>query len=300
MKKITLLIFGYVISLTSFSQTIPNAGFETWYTSSLPQNWITSDLLGKLIDSSYSGVSVSQTNQSYAGTSAVKMETIIDNGDTISGSIWSVDSIVQLLQGSAGFSYSTRSANLQAYYKFSPTGNDSAYVVVEMTKWNTTTNMRDIVASGGYFIGNSASSYTLLNIPLTYYLNNVNPDSAIIIAGIGAGPASQKHVGTTFYLDALSFTGNVPLGINESENNKYVKLYPNPFNNSATINIDATIKLNSASIVVYDILGKEIKTINNISNNNITLEKGELPTGIYFYKLINNQITVSTGKFMIE
>jgi hypothetical protein len=314
MKKITLLLLCSAFSLTVFSQTIPNAGFETWVTNTelaqsymLPQHWISSDMFQNAFDSLYTGVSVTKSTQSYAGSFAVKMETVISHNDTVSGTILSADSFSQLIGSafgdgtSSGFPDAVLSANLQAYYKFSSTGNDYAFIALTMTKWNTTTHMRDTLVDLEHDITSNALSYTLLNVPITYTISE-NPDTVFIASGIsGPGSNGTSHVGTTFYLDAMSFTGTVPLGVDELKaDNKYVKLYPNPFSNSTTISIDPAIKLNNTSIVITDVLGKEVKTMSNINNNQVTLEKGDMPTGIYFYKLINNDVETANGKFIVK
>ncbi len=307
MKKITLLLLS-CSSLAGFSQAIPNSGFETWINNTelpqayeVPQGWISDDMIRSGFDPAYTGISVSKSTQSYSGSFAVKMETIINNGDTVSGTIYSVQSLVEFFSylfsenAAIGFPYSDRPANLQGYYKFNSVGNDSAGIAIEMYKWNTITGVSDIIAFGEYSIGANASSYTVFNLPITY-MNSESPDTVVIFAGING-----SHVGTTFYIDALSFTGTAPIGIDELySDNKYVKLYPNPFSNSASINIDIAVKLNNASIRIFDISGKEVKTINNINKNLVILEKGEMTAGLYFYKLLNNSSEVYNGKFIIR
>ena len=304
-KKITLLLLS-CSSLAVFSQAIPNSGFETWINNTelpqaheLPQGWISGDMINSLFNSAYTGISVTKSTQSYSGSFAVKMETVINSGDTVGGDIESYQSISDFTNifsgGTVGFPYSIRSANLQGYYKFNSVGNDSAYIYIGMTKWNTTTGAREILVETEYIIGANASSYTLFNLPITY-MNSESPDTVLILAGI-TGPGNLKsHVGTTFYIDALSFTGTDEL----YSDNKYVKLYPNPFSNSASINIDIAVKLNNASIRIFDISGKEVKTINNINKNLVILEKGEMTAGLYFYKLLNNSSEVYNGKFIIR
>lgn len=311
MKKITILFLSCTTSFAGFSQAIPNAGFETWVNNTeltqsymLPQGWMSGDMVNKVFNSAYTGVSVSKSTQSYSGSFAVKMETVINSGDTVGGSVMSFSSINDFAGifngGNLGFPYSIRSTSLKGYYKFNSIGNDAAYINVSMTKWNTTTNTRDVLVEASYDITANAATYTLFDLPITY-LDSESPDTVLIDAGIN-GPVNQKsHVGTTFYLDALSFTGTAPVGLDELySDNRFVKLYPNPFNNSAIISIDIAVQLNNASIIIFDILGKEVKTINNINKNEVILEKGEMSAGLYFYKLLNNSSEVSNGKFIIR
>ncbi|MBI4929685.1 MAG: carboxylesterase family protein [Bacteroidetes bacterium] len=74
---------------------------------------------------------------------------------------------------------------------------------------------------------------------------------------------------------------NVVLG---AEN---VSLYPNPASESFQLTIaDARGKTFSADIT--DITGRKIQQI-NFSGHNITIERGNIPAGIYFLKLISNE-----------
>jgi len=64
--------------------------------------------------------------------------------------------------------------------------------------------------------------------------------------------------------------------------------YPNPFNPSTTISF--SIPENGiVKLIVYDILGKEIRTLINdykqSGNYNITFNGSNLPSGVYFYRL---------------
>ena len=45
--------------------------------------------------------------------------------------------------------------------------------------------------------------------------------------------------------------------------------------------------------------GQKIKTINDISGDQIKIERENLSTGIYFYELKQDKKTISTGKLII-
>jgi len=313
MKIKLLFLISCLLGATAFSQ-IPNSGFETWgnnnesgHSYQLPIHWISEDMISNSFNPSYTGISSSQSSQSYSGNYAIKLETAINNGDTVGGGIYSCDSLTQLFQSwgwigskAAGFPYSGRPANLQGYFKSSLVGNDSIRMVVVLSKWNPTTQMIDFVGECVSYFGGNSSSYTQFNLPITYNYNII-PDTAYIEIGLRGANGKKTHVGSVVHIDALSFSGNVPIGINEiTKENKSVKLYPNPFASSATITIDPTVKLNMANLIVYNVLGEEIRTINNINNNTITLEKDDMSSGVYFYKLVNSNSEIATGKFIIE
>ena len=89
------------------------------------------------------------------------------------------------------------------------------------------------------------------------------------------------------------------IGINQigTEVPKVYKLYqnfPNPFNPSTTINFDI-IKQGNVSIVLYNILGQEVKTIMNADMQpgkyKLTFSADDFASGVYFYRIKTNDFT---------
>lgn len=92
----------------------------------------------------------------------------------------------------------------------------------------------------------------------------------------------------------------VVTGINEYYLNDIISISPNPLNTSSVIEFKNTnLNLLNANILLFDVLGKEIKKI-EIGNYKTTIEKGELNPGIYFYQVINQNQLISTGKLVVE
>ncbi len=264
MKKITLLAAGLFLNLLGFAQ-IPNPGFETWYTETespthylVPQHWISTDQFNNYLNNAYTGTSLTQTASSHSGNFAAQMQVVASGGDTIAGALFSCDSASQIIAYSfagkmAGFPCTIRPQSLQGYYKFSGTGGDSALFLVYLTKWNGAS--RDIIAYGRLESNATVGSYTMVNDILTYYINTEYPDTALIACGIQGFKGKTAHIGSTMSLDDLAFNGSVPVGVDNLANSSgNVVLYPNPFNNNATLSIPQSVKLNSASLEIYNVL----------------------------------------------
>ncbi|MDD5570317.1 MAG: sugar-binding protein [Bacteroidales bacterium] len=78
-----------------------------------------------------------------------------------------------------------------------------------------------------------------------------------------------------------------------------INIYPNPVNTFFTLRIsDATILKNTV-MKIYDVCGKEVKTI-LINTNETTIDRGELQSGIYFYRIINNHLCIANGKLIFQ
>ncbi|MFA6923365.1 MAG: T9SS type A sorting domain-containing protein [Bacteroidales bacterium] len=90
-----------------------------------------------------------------------------------------------------------------------------------------------------------------------------------------------------------------PTGLSEKSNQEVFNVYPNPFTTNFTLKIsDATI-LKNAEMKIYDVCGKEVKSV-SISSNETIIERGELQSGIYFYSIINNNEKITNGKLIVQ
>jgi bilirubin oxidase len=84
----------------------------------------------------------------------------------------------------------------------------------------------------------------------------------------------------------------------EKEQNLAVNLFPNPFSRSANFQIELEANQN-LSIEIYNQLGIKVKSLQNITEDNITLERGELNAGNYFYLIRTKEKQIQSGIFTI-
>ena len=101
--------------------------------------------------------------------------------------------------------------------------------------------------------------------------------------------------------------GNIIISVVNNFNEPIVKEfsifqnYPNPFNQSTNIKYQITNK-SFITLKVYDITGKEVAILLNEEKSagtySIRFDADNLPSGIYFYQLIVNGITLETKKMI--
>ena len=82
-----------------------------------------------------------------------------------------------------------------------------------------------------------------------------------------------------------SYTATPSVGINEIASDADFNIYPNPTFNSATIDLTA-FKGKEVSIELYDALGRQSKNITKIKSEKYTLQRDNLPNGIYFMNVL--------------
>jgi hypothetical protein len=104
----------------------------------------------------------------------------------------------------------------------------------------------------------------------------------------------------TDYNNTRSNTTNITLtGTNEfgsSSNN--LLIYPNPFNQSTTVVFENEEQV-PFELVLYDVLGNQVRVMENITTNEVLIEKGHLTPGVYFISLQGNGQELR-GKLMVE
>jgi glutamine cyclotransferase len=76
-------------------------------------------------------------------------------------------------------------------------------------------------------------------------------------------------------------------------------LYPNPFSTTAVLKLSPETELTNAVLSVYDISGRLVSSVNNITSNDIIINRGNLKNGLYYYTLSDNGTIITKGKFII-
>jgi hypothetical protein len=107
-----------------------------------------------------------------------------------------------------------------------------------------------------------------------------------------------KLTAAHFVLDTADVNSSLIAGIAPSiYSPKFLNVYPNPFDNSATIEFSIAANAH-VTLELSDLLGKKIRTITDQrmmeGNHTVIVEKNNLPAGIYFCKLSVNGETAVT------
>ena len=74
---------------------------------------------------------------------------------------------------------------------------------------------------------------------------------------------------------------------------------PNPFQNQTIIRLTTNDNLENAQLLIFDIYGQTLRSI-AMTSSEITFDKQNLSSGIYFYRITNKGIIVASGKLVIQ
>lgn len=90
--------------------------------------------------------------------------------------------------------------------------------------------------------------------------------------------------------------GQTTLGLTHLNENTF-SIFPNPFTSSTTIQTIGN--LNNATLVVSNAYGKTVKRIENISGQSVSFSRDDLPNGLYFIELTDENTIIAFEKMLL-
>jgi hypothetical protein len=146
---------------------------------------------------------------------------------------------------------------------------------------------------GGAFVSTTQQSAYREFVVNIFYENAETPDTAYISISLADTATGIPHIGSTFWIDDLSFGPTAPTDVKGSPNatpTSYAldQNYPNPFNPSTMIQFEIP-EARFVTLKVYNLLGQEVATlINNqlgAGRYRAEFDGRNLPSGRYLYRL---------------
>lgn len=92
-------------------------------------------------------------------------------------------------------------------------------------------------------------------------------------------------------------SGQTPLGIGENSTKNIFSITPNPFTSSTTI--ETIDNLKNATLTIFNQYGQTLKQIKNISGQAVVLSRYNLPSGLYFIRLTEENKTIGIEKVIV-
>jgi hypothetical protein len=262
--KIIYLIMSIGLVIQTKAQTIPNGDFENWTYLEL-NDWKTN--------------SCPQCDPPY------NTYIVIQDSDACHGvySAMFIYNKVYPAWAEIKFATTVHPINLYACIKSKVEPNDSATIDI-MIYYNG-----EIVDEGHLINKSSISHYTNIIIPISQYKTNVDSIDIKITGG--------NKDSTILNADYLSF--EPVTGIQEMKKETLWTLQPNPFKAFTLLKFNNPGNENHL-LNIYNTSGQLVKTIENIYNDRVKIEKGNLFPGLYFFQLRNDRNVIASGKLIIE
>jgi len=169
-----------------------------------------------------------------------------------------------------------------------PGAGNNKTVLVSSQPWNIHVPGQN---SGVYKTKDGGNTWEVINGDIGHvYVQSIrfnphNPDQ-VWVGTHGGGLFTSGNAIATGFEDPID------------ENDKRVRIYPNPFTNYTRIVLD---DMNNANVTfkLFDQLGRQVR-IEQSNNNAIQIEKGNLGKGVYYYSITSKDGLISSGKLVIQ
>jgi hypothetical protein len=88
------------------------------------------------------------------------------------------------------------------------------------------------------------------------------------------------------------------VGHHKVERTQSAQVFPNPVSTSATI--ISPVMLTSGELEIVDAVGRVVKQYESLSGDSFTFNRGNLPSGMYGYRIREYGTVIASGKMMVE
>jgi hypothetical protein len=103
----------------------------------------------------------------------------------------------------------------------------------------------------------------------------------------------------TLFPDTTSTCFIITSASKDLKGSETFKLYPNPTNQFTTLEFTNPTQQN-CTLRLYDLRGQVVRTINNITTDQIGIERQSFASGLYFFQLRTDRQIIANGKLIIE
>lgn len=283
------------ISVVSFAQATPNAGFETWTHSSFP-SYDTPNSWDNLNPSTgslgvFTCIKATAAADIHSGSAAVKLITKTVFGQIANGIVTTgtINTTTQTIGG--GVSYSGRPDSITGFFKYSSVSSDNGFVELQLLGAGGDT---DTVGYVRFFTpSSSVGAYTRFAKAVVY--RNANPVVKSIWILSSSKDAVTHFVGSTLWADDLSLVTNAT-GVNETAKAE-LSVGPNPATAFIQVKNPAAKKL---LVKMYDVTGRVVIE-QQLESTLATIETVALPQGLYMYAISDeSEKVIKTGKIIVQ
>ena len=141
-----------------------------------------------------------------------------------------------------------------------------------------------------------SGTYTATGGETYITIGSFNSDANTDTIDYGTANGSKQAY---YFLDDISVVDCSTLGIDELKTKNSFSIYPNPTSDQSTLQFDNT-KKEICTLTLYNNCGQIMRTINNITSDQVVIQKNDLTTGLYYFVLRTSDRVIVTGKLSVD
>ncbi len=154
-------------------------------------------------------------------------------------------------------------------------------------------------------VGNSGvnGNITIVPNPIIHAYHICDTCLGSLIVDIDGDRLTGRYLASTgTILDEFTIHKTPLTNIEDEENaaNGELIVHPNPVEQSISVNIGTGILLNDAEFGLYNLSGKNVVSVSDITERTFHLNLGHLPKGTYFYRLTIKGELAASGKVLMQ
>jgi len=300
MKNVLLFIAIVSAIVQGYSQIIPNNSFEQWKTNSFPQYeeplpWNTTNPYTSLVGQP----NVTKSEDAFDGSYSARLETVEIQVSTytfyapgvLTFADFNINFATQQYSFGGGLPLQTKVSRLDGKFKYQSVENDSASVLIYCYR-HPEGEAIDTIGVGLAYL-HDAENWTDFSVYMQYF-NDHTPDSFnVLLLSSGTFQLGYMPPGSVLYVDDISVdTTFSAVKLNPSQQ---AKIYPNP--TSGKLYIEISNNINEGMLSIYDMIGNIAKEV-DFSGSSVITDVGNLPNGVYTYKITDQSKIPITGTFV--
>jgi len=292
MRKTLLLIAGILFCEMAKAQ-VPNPGFETLNSLGAAANWRQTDIVVIPIDTGCLWIGADSmaftTAEAHTGSYAYELRTSTYCEASFGGRVTSTRFDFDTFTNQA-IPFTERPYAFTFYYKLFPVLGDQGEVQIYLE-----TEDGSMVANADMRFGDSAATWTLATVPLTY---STTETPAYLKLKFIIRADSVFHLGTRFLFDDINHIGTTDIsGPTVSE--QYLQCYPVPTENRLFVLMHAKAYFGDVTVNIADAAGRIVRREKTIVNGTgrLELNTADIPKGIYFLDINTGDVRMK-GKFV--
>jgi hypothetical protein len=259
------------LAFAGTTQAILGGDFDNWTSKSYdsPTGW------------KCWGDGVSKTTSMYSGSFAARLETMnrmCNNSGNIGSSGITTGYMSNFNGPRGGLPYTNTKDTVCGYYKYIPTGSDTAGINVSLSKNGSN-------VAGNYHQLLAAISYTYFEVT---FQSGITPDTMRVDIQSSRWQATPANVGSVLYVDNL-YLKSSSMGIFSHNKMLQNTLYPNPVKDVLFVRLEKNINA-TANVEVFDAAGRKIE-INKFASgtNSVRADVSNLQPGIYYLEITTSE-----------
>ncbi len=279
-------------------KSIPNGSFEQWqdFATEEVSGWGSFNLFHEF---ALNQSSVSKVSNSRSGNYAVQIQSLQFFTDTF-GVFFNIpyERLANENQ-TPGVAINGKPETISFYYKYQPTGTDTARALYNITGYDQNADSTITVAQDSVLLF-AENSYTEKTLNVNYQ-TTLTPDTFFLAfsssnSAFGDGNGRQ---GSTLTIDDLSVTYESSGLPNSGKNTEpEMTLFPNPANEK--VSVKNAEKVGVKKLEILDLSGKTKRSIDFGKEKAKGINIQDLPSGTYIYKAKDQKGEIlESGKFQI-